>query len=487
MTFQTRLLLFAVLFALIRPLFASPIDDPQIRDFLSRELAEGSYVKPLGPLARRAAAGHDPRHLRPDDYLPSEYKRYDPFTKRDSIAPPDIGQEANFNGNDPEPERNGLGASFLANSNHEIDEQNLDNVAGPTSDQGSVVNLKWSMSLSKTRLLKGGCVREQTITDLPPSKDIAAAEIRLAPNAYRELHWHRVAEWGYMLGGHGRIATVDQNGKNYISDIKGPTNGSDPDIYYFPPGVPHSIQALDDGLELLLIFTDGNFDETGTTFMLSDWLARTPLDIVSQNFGVNISMLQNIPQQDPYILPSKVPPPQLGKADGEAVEDPNGQVPMPYVFHLDEQPKQEAPGGGGWIKIQDSATNFPVSRLLASALVYVEPNGMRELHWHLYDEWLYIISGTGRATAFAGSGSSRTFDFQPGDTAVFPISYGHYIKNTSPTEPLIFLELFKAPQFADFSAVQWLALTPPQITSDLLGIPVEVIEGFMKEKPIIIA
>ena len=29
-----------------------------------------------------------------------------------------------------------------------------------------------------------------------------------------------------------------------------------------------------------------------------------------------------------------------------------------------------------------------------------------------YLEWLYIISGTGRATAFAGSSSARTFDFQ---------------------------------------------------------------------------
>ena len=45
---------------------------------------------------------------------------------------------------------------------------------------------------------------------------------------------------------------------------------------------------------------------------------------------------------------------------------------------------------------------------------------------------------------------------QPGDTAVFPVSYGHYVKNLSPTEPLVFLELFKAPKFVDFSATQWL-------------------------------
>ena len=64
--------------------------------------------------------------------------------------------------------------------------------------------MKWSMSLSHTTLLDGGWVREQTVTDLPPcehrgslctqpdtdthlAKDLAAAEIAMAPFAYREL------------------------------------------------------------------------------------------------------------------------------------------------------------------------------------------------------------------------------------------------------------------------------------------------------------
>lgn len=54
--------------------------------------------------------------------------------------------------------------------------------------RGTVPNLKWSFSLSHTRLLNGGWVREQTITDLPLSQDFAAAELSLAPYAYRELH-----------------------------------------------------------------------------------------------------------------------------------------------------------------------------------------------------------------------------------------------------------------------------------------------------------
>lgn len=437
-------------------------------------------------LARRRASGYQPRHLRPEDVVadPEAVLR-----KRDGVSPPDLGQMATFTAGDPEPTRLGKGYKFLSNSNHELDKQNVDNVAPPTTDQGTIMNLKWSMSLSHTTLLDGGWVREQTVTDLPPSKDLAAAEIAMAPFAYRELHWHKVAEWGYVLGGNGRLTAIDEDGKSFISDIRGPTNGTDPDIYYFPPGVPHSIQALDDGLELLLVFTTGDFDALGTTFMLSDWFARTPLEIVAKNLGItNVSILDQIPQVDPYILPSTKEPPPLGDAAAEAVSSPQGTIPpSQYVFRLSEQNETLAPGGGGWLKIQDSVTNFPASKLLASALVFVEPNGLREMHWHNNDEWLYIISGTARATAFAGSSSSRTFDFQPGDTAVFPASWGHYVENTSPTEPLIYLELFKAPKFIDFSATQWLALTPPQIVADLLHISTEVVESFMKVKPLVIA
>lgn len=48
------------------------------------------------------------------------------------------------------------------------------------------------------------------------------------------------------------------------------------DIWYFPPGFPHSIQATNttsDGSEILLIFDSGNFSEDDT-FLLTDWLAH---------------------------------------------------------------------------------------------------------------------------------------------------------------------------------------------------------------------
>lgn len=81
---------------------------------------------------------------------------------------------------------------YTGGTNHELDLQNPDNLGQQSTDNGVVPNLKWSFSDSKTRLLKGGWVREQVIQDLPQSHDIAAAQQHLSKGAIRELHWHRV-------------------------------------------------------------------------------------------------------------------------------------------------------------------------------------------------------------------------------------------------------------------------------------------------------
>lgn len=78
-------------------------------------------------------------------------------------------------------------------TNHQIDLENPDNLgAADTTDNGIVPNLKWPFSDSNTRLYKGGWLREQVVTDLPSSPDIAAAQLHLTKGALRELHWHSI-------------------------------------------------------------------------------------------------------------------------------------------------------------------------------------------------------------------------------------------------------------------------------------------------------
>ncbi|WP_313956683.1 cupin domain-containing protein, partial [Bacillus cereus] len=72
----------------------------------------------------------------------------------------------------------------------------------------------------------------------------------------------------------------DEQGRSFIDDVK------EGDLWYFPSGLPHSIQALKEGCEFLLVFDDGSFSEN-STFQVTDWLAHTPLDVIANNFGVS--------------------------------------------------------------------------------------------------------------------------------------------------------------------------------------------------------
>ncbi len=80
--------------------------------------------------------------------------------------------------------------------------------------------------------------------------------MRLTAGGIRELHWHEAAEWALTLSGKARLTAIDYEGKAFVKDVE------KDDIWFFPPGVPHSIQGMEgDGVEFLLVFDNGNFSE----------------------------------------------------------------------------------------------------------------------------------------------------------------------------------------------------------------------------------
>ena len=83
-----------------------------------------------------------------------------------------------------------------------------------------------------------------------------------------------------MLYGTARITAIDLDGKSFVADVK--RN----DLWFFPSGIPHSIQGLNpDGCEFMLVFDDGEFSESETV-LLSDAMAHLPPEVLSKNFGV---------------------------------------------------------------------------------------------------------------------------------------------------------------------------------------------------------
>lgn len=347
--------------------------------------------------------------------------------------------------------------------NIQLDRENPDILVPPTTDNGTLSNMRFSFSDAHQRLEEGGWAREVTNRELPVSTELAGVNMALEPGAFREMHWHKEAEWGYMLYGNARITAIDEDGRSFIDDVKAG------DIWNFEAGIPHSIQALDQGCEFLLIFSEPDFSENNT-FLLSDWLIHTPQDVVAANFKKTPGEIESFPKKQKYIFKADVP----ASIQDVKRKNVNGDVPNPFSFHIDtlKSIKSEA----GQVRIVDVSV-FPAAKTISAAIVEVAPGGMRELHWHpKASEWQYYIQGKAKMSIFNSDGHARTFNFQAGDVGYVPMVAGHYVQNIG-DEPLIFLEVFRNPNYSDISLNKWLATTPEQIVSDHLNVTNRFVES----------
>jgi oxalate decarboxylase len=344
-----------------------------------------------------------------------------------------------------------------------LDENPNSNLPPPT-DYGHIEPIWYSFDLTRKRVQEGGWTNEVTEKVLPTSKDLAGVRMRLTAGSFRELHWHTADEWAIMLYGNARVTCLNPDGTVFIGDVgKG-------DLWYFPAGFPHSIQGLEpDGCEFILVFDQGSFSEDGT-FLLSDWVRRTPPSVLSKNFGLPASALKNLPNKSLYIFPADLPA-SLAQ-DKAAVGGRPVESAYQYTFKLSTMaPSQQTKSGE--VRIVDSR-NFPVSKNVAAALVIVKPGGMRELHWHPNaSEWQYYLAGKGRMTVFTSEGA-RTMDFNTNDVGFVPAVAGHYVENLGNTD-LVFLETFKASEYMNFSLNNWLRRLPPEMVTSHLNLDAEAI------------
>ena len=357
-----------------------------------------------------------------------------------------------------------------------LDNANPDTNIPPISDGGGVPTFKYPFSLSNKRVFEGGWSREVTVRELPVSKTLAGVNMRLNAGGIRELHWHTAAEWAIMLYGAARITAIDANGRSFVRDTK------EGDLWYFPTGIPHSIQGLaPDGAEFLLVFDDGNFSEFETV-SLSGLMSRTPRDVMAKNFRVPQQSLQGLRQEELFIFQAPVPGPLA--VDQKLAAGLLGPSPLDFSFTTAGQ-KPTKTTKGGEVLIVDSST-FKVSTTVAAAIVTVRPGGMRELHWHQNaDEWQYYLSGRGRMTVLSTGSRARTMDFQAGDVGYVQQTLGHYVENTGDSD-LRFLEMFKASHYQDLSLSEWLTHTPPDLVMTHLNVDRQTFDAIPREELIIV-
>ncbi|KAJ5675196.1 uncharacterized protein N7477_005130 [Penicillium maclennaniae] len=397
---------------------------------------------------------------------------------------PDLGAYLDFeNVENPQPIRGSTGSDDPGPRNYYYDRINSDKLAPPGTDNGQTINAQLGID-------NAGWARQENTVVMPDATQMAGVDMRLEPAAYRELHWHVAAEWSLVLNGSCRIQVyssftcanclccthesrqaVNENGETFIDDL------SAGDVWFFPPGIPHSIQALDDGVEFLLVFDQGDFSEDNT-FLATEVFLHTPKEVLAKDLGTTVAAFDDIPDDELYIFAGTAAPKDIEKQN---VTTASGFIPAPRATRIISLSKMRTKS-----LIVDPLT-FPVASNFSAAIVTVHPGGMREIHWHpTSDEWTFFIQGQGRATLFTAPNAATTFDYRAGDIGYFPKSNSHYIENTG-EEDLIFVEVLQASQFTDMALGQWIASTPRQIVKDTLKLSDSTLASLKTEKQYVVA
>ncbi len=161
-------------------------------------------------------------------------------------------------------------------------------------------------------------------------------------------------------------------------------------------------------------------------------------------------------------------------------ESDNGSVQgFKWSFSLAEKEVDS----GGWTR-QGTVRDLPTSKAMAGVEMYLEPGGIRELHWHLESEWAYMISGRARITAMdPEGGKSFVNEVNAGDLWLFPSGTPHSIQGME--EGAMFLLVFNSGSFNEFSTFllsDYFHHTPKEVLAKNFSVPESTFANVPKEK-----
>jgi len=143
-------------------------------------------------------------------------------------------------------------------------------------------------------------------------------------------------------------------------------------------------------------------------------------------------------------------------------------APIWYSFDLVHRRIQY----GGWTR-QVTSRELPPSQDIAGVTMRLTAGSYRELHWHIANEWAYMLNGNARVTVFEPNGKIFIGDVSEGDLWFFPAGHPHSIQGLGP-DGCEFLLAFDQGTFSEYTTFLlsgWLAHTPRRVLSQNLAIP----------------
>jgi oxalate decarboxylase len=135
-------------------------------------------------------------------------------------------------------------------------------------------------------------------------------------------------------------------------------------------------------------------------------------------------------------------------------------------------------GGREW---RIDSTRFPISTTITGVILDLEPDALRELHWHPNaDEWQYVIDGDPTVTMFGSHGRFRTEQLHAGDVGYIPQGYGHSIENVSSKASRMLIG-FNTGTYQAIDLSAWIAGNPVDVLATNFGKPPFLFEKFPRK------
>jgi oxalate decarboxylase len=123
---------------------------------------------------------------------------------------------------------------------------------------------------------------------------------------------------------------------------------------------------------------------------------------------------------------------------------------------------------------------LPISPDLAGVNMRLTAGSYRELHWHVANEWAFMLYGNARVTVLNPDGTIFIGDVSNGDLWYFPAGYPHSIQGLGP-DGCEFLLVFDQGTFSEYQTFllsDWLIHTPQEILKKSMHLPETALSKF---------
>lgn len=131
---------------------------------------------------------------------------------------------------------------------------------------------------------------------------------------------------------------------------------------------------------------------------------------------------------------------------------------------------------GGWAR-DVTARTLPIATDVSLAHLYLNPGGVREMHWHNSAEWAYVLSGNCQVTVVDPAGETEVANLEAGDLWYFPKAHSHAIQTLGavPCHAVLAFDDGLYGEHGTFGLSDWISRLDADVLDRALGMPKDAI------------